>query len=82
MNPYHIKELYYYPMGFCDHSAFLSHCVVVPVSSFGRVQVVGSRGPRIRPWSGRRRVPHVQLKSEMLRLRGAEVESRVSRIYK
>ena len=52
-----------------------------PVSSFGRVQVVGSRGPRIWPRPGRRRVPHVQLKSEMLCLRGAEVERRVSRIY-
>ena len=40
-----------------------------------------SRGPRIWPRPGRRRVPHVQLKSEMLRLRGAEVERRVSRIY-
>ena len=55
--------------------------LVGPVSSFGRVQVVGPRGPRICPRAGRRRVPHVQLKSEMLRLRGAEVDRRVLRIY-
>ena len=40
----------------------------------GRAQVVRSRGPRIWPRLGRRWVPHVQLKSEMLRLCGAEAE--------
>ena len=55
---------------------------VEPVSSVGRAQVVELMGPRIWPCPGRQRVPHVQLKSEMLRLRGAEVERRASRIYK
>ena len=52
------------------------------VSSVGRAhEVVESIGPRIWPRPGRLLVPHVQLKS-MIRLRGAEVERRVSRIYK
>ena len=56
--------------------------IVGSVSSVGRAQGVGLRDSRFWSQPGRRRVPHVQLKLEMLRLHGADVERRVSRIYK
>ena len=55
---------------------------VESVSSVGRAQGLRSRDPRFWSQPGERPVPHIQLKSEMLHLRGAEVERRVSRIYK
>ena len=55
---------------------------VEPVSSVGRAQGLTSIDPRFWSQPDPRRVPHIQLKSEILGLYGAEVESRVSRIYK
>ena len=60
----------------------ISYVYVEPVSLVGRAQVVRSRGHRFWPRLDQQRVPHVQLKAEILGLCGAEVESRVSGIYK